>query len=328
MSKNKVLSIIVPAYNVELYLARCLDSVVYSEDILNLLDIIVVNDGSTDNTIKVAKKYQAKYPGCIRIIDKENGGHGSAINIGVKQAIGKYVRVLDADDWFNIIDFKNYVVKLQDADADLICTNYKQDILANNNAIIEYDFKNYKHDKIYDISCVNDTIDKDDFFFQFSIPSMTIKLEALKKEWGDGIMEKTFYVDQCYIVKVLSSAKNFVFWDFDIYRYFVGRPNQSVNYASFFQHRKDHEKVLRWLIQTVKKGPGILNLAFEKQIFLMLETHFGIYINNSLTDSQKNEIKTFYKWLIMQNPEYKNVKASKNLNLMLTPMKKVLRRLQ
>ena len=92
----KILSIVVPTYNVEKYLERCIDSLVYDEKVLNDLEILIVNDGSKDNSLQIAKKYEKQYPNTIKVIDKENGGHGSTINAGLKVATGKYFRVIDS----------------------------------------------------------------------------------------------------------------------------------------------------------------------------------------------------------------------------------------
>ena len=89
------LTIIVPAYNVEKYLEQCLDSLVNQTIIAH--KVIVVNDGSTDSTAEIAMEYQEKYPDTFRLINKENGGWGSTLNVGIKNAIGKYFKQLDGD---------------------------------------------------------------------------------------------------------------------------------------------------------------------------------------------------------------------------------------
>ena len=95
---KKVLTIVVPAYNVEKYLKNCLDSFV-DVNILNSIEILVVDDGSTDKTADIAKNYEKKYPNSFRLLSKENGGHGSTINYAIPRASGKYFKVVDGDDW-------------------------------------------------------------------------------------------------------------------------------------------------------------------------------------------------------------------------------------
>ena len=122
----KVLSIAIPVYNTENYIKRCVDSLAI-QDIINDIEIILVNDGSKDNSIKIMNEYKAKYPESIIVVDKENGGHGSTINKALSIATGKYFRVLDSDDWFDSKNFVTFVNKLKDEDVDLIITNYRKE---------------------------------------------------------------------------------------------------------------------------------------------------------------------------------------------------------
>ena len=101
----KQLSIIIPAYNVSPYIERCLDSVTEDTDLLKVLDVIVINDGSTDDTLEKIKRYEKMFPDSLRVIDKENGGHGSGINRGVQEAKGKYLKVLDGIRALSILIF-------------------------------------------------------------------------------------------------------------------------------------------------------------------------------------------------------------------------------
>ena len=87
---SKLLTIVIPTYNMEAYLNRCLDSLLVSDEQMKLLEVLVINDGSKDNSSAIAHEYEAKYPNTFRVIDKENGGHGSTINAGIKKARGKW----------------------------------------------------------------------------------------------------------------------------------------------------------------------------------------------------------------------------------------------
>ena len=99
--KVPVLSVIIPAYNMESYLERCLQSLLVEAEMLPMLDILVMNDGSRDATSKIGHRYQELYPGTIRVIDKENGHYGSCVNRGLEEARGTFVKILDADDSFS-----------------------------------------------------------------------------------------------------------------------------------------------------------------------------------------------------------------------------------
>ena len=115
---EKVLSLIIPTYNMEKYLKKCLDSLIVEN--MDLLEVLVVNDGSKDNSSKIAHEYEEKYPNTFRVIDKENGNYGSCINRGLAEAKGKYVKVLDADDCFDVNNFNKYLSFLQENDVDLV----------------------------------------------------------------------------------------------------------------------------------------------------------------------------------------------------------------
>lgn len=289
----KILSVIVPVYNTEKYIKRCLDSLVYDSDTLNDIEVIVVNDGGTDNSLEVANSYKKKYGDSIVVIDKENRGHGSAINAGFKIAKGKYIKVLDSDDWFNIIDFPKFVAKLKKEKADIVVTNYKRDLIYDEKEI-NFIFSD-REEKIRGISEVESDINDPVFFFRFSMPSMAVRKKALEGVWGEGLLEKTFYVDQQFVEKVLSGSNTFIMYDLDIYRHFIGRPGQSIGASGFYAHRMDHERVLRELLRECAKLEDSSKIRIlTKQIDLMLDTHYSIY-----RDSHRsvNEIKKFDEFL-------------------------------
>src|SRR5574344_1213565 len=115
---NKILTIIIPTYNMEKYLRRCLDSLIIDEEGMKQLEVLVINDGSKDSSSQIAHEYQDKYPDMFRVIDKENGGHGSCCNVGLREAKGKYIRFLDSDDWFDQKNFPKFIELLQALDVD------------------------------------------------------------------------------------------------------------------------------------------------------------------------------------------------------------------
>lgn len=124
MPTEKTLSIIIPSYNMEAYLPQCLDSLLGPDVPVELLDIIVVNDGSRDRTSEIAHSYADRYPDSIRVIDKANGNYGSCINAALPTARGRYVKILDADDSFSPDIFPAYVRFLTTATADLVLNDY------------------------------------------------------------------------------------------------------------------------------------------------------------------------------------------------------------
>ena len=126
---NKILSIAIPTYNMERYLGRCLDSLVAARR-TDALEIIVVNDGSTDCSSEIAHRYAKEHPNSIIVIDKKNGNYGSCVNAALKVATGKYFRVLDSDDWVDTDGLVQLLDKLKNAEADAVVTHFSKEFAA------------------------------------------------------------------------------------------------------------------------------------------------------------------------------------------------------
>ena len=120
---GKTLSVVIPTYNMEAYLRRCLDSVT-RDDVPDSLELIVVNDGSKDGSLAIMQEYAEKRPDIVNIIDKPNGHYGSCVNAALKVASGKYFRILDADDWFETDGLIKLLSELENISADIIVTPY------------------------------------------------------------------------------------------------------------------------------------------------------------------------------------------------------------
>ena len=291
----KILSIVIPTYNVEKYLRRCLDSLVYDESVLEDIELLVVNDGSKDNSLEIAKEYEKKYPKTIKVIDKENGGHGSTINEGLKVAKGEYFRVIDSDDWVNIDEFADYIRELKKCKADIVLTNFNKELLYSGE-IQTFDYKNLQYNKEYDLNDFDYSILEDAYFY---MATSTIKTEKLRKA-KLHLDEKTFYVDMEYILLPFLEMDSMIYLDFNIYRYFIGRVDQSVNIQSFVKNRAHHEKVVRRLLDFYKSIPDKEHKKeyIRKIILQLLNTHYIIYCKAKLNDKKDlEEIRVFDKFL-------------------------------
>lgn len=119
---EKVITVIVPTYNMEAYLRRCLDSLLIPDK--ECVEVLVVNDGSKDDSSAIAHGYGERYPRTFRVIDKENGNYGSCVNRALSEAKGKYIKLLDADDWFTGDAFQYVVDRLRDVDVDMVLTDH------------------------------------------------------------------------------------------------------------------------------------------------------------------------------------------------------------
>jgi len=220
----KYISFVVPSYNSEAYLSKCLDSLVIGgEDV----EVIVVNDGSKDNTLKIAKEYEKKYPTIIKVIDKENGGHGSGINAGLDVATGVYYKCVDSDDWVDLDAYLKLleIVKKHYEDGvspDLYFTNYVYERLDLNMSIPMKD-KNFPKDKLFTWKELK-RYRLTDYLF---LHQMMFKLDVIKKS-NMRLPEHCFYVDNVFVYIPLFYVKSMYYCNVDFYRYYVGRPNQSV----------------------------------------------------------------------------------------------------
>ena len=289
--KKKVLTIVIPTYNVEKYLARCLDSLLFDEITTEKLEIIIVNDGSIDKSLMIALDYEKKFPNVIKVIDKENGGHGSTINRGLSEATGKYFRVIDSDDWVNILDFPDYVQKLEEIKEDIVITNYsREEIIFGNSILMTYE-DCLEYDKSYNLSKFDFTKMGNKYF---GMANLTYKTEQLKKS-KIQLTEKCFYVDMEYIIISLNCMRTMRYINYDIYRYFIGRVNQSVNETNFVKNRLNHETVMKNIINYYSKIDSKSNIKsyIEKIIYLMLLTHYLIYCKYSGPNIMRKEIKLF-----------------------------------
>ncbi len=303
MKQNKILSIIVPTYNVENYLDRCLLSLTYDRTALDKIEIIVVNDGSKDGSVKVAQKYEKQYPHSVIVIDKENGGHGSTINAGLKIAKGKYFRVIDSDDWVNIDHFGNFVHEIEKLDCDTVITNYSREYAYNGTRQLCI-YADLEYNQLYNIDDMDLALLGNDYLY---MATSTVKTEKLRKA-GLQLDEHTFYVDMEYNILPIEELTTFTYLNFDIYRYWLGRPEQSMDTKNTFRNRHHHEKVLRRIIDfyATAKLSNNKRKYVEKIITLMLNSHYFIYCNQRVSSEATLEIKTFDRWLCDTSPELYN----------------------
>ena len=115
-----ILTIVIPVYKVELYINKCLDSLIVTPELMEKMEVLIINDGTPDRSAELSRGYVKRFPGTFRQIDKENAGHGSVWNLGLKEAYGKYTRFLDSDDWLENLDV--LIKHLENCDADLVLT--------------------------------------------------------------------------------------------------------------------------------------------------------------------------------------------------------------
>jgi glycosyltransferase involved in cell wall biosynthesis len=192
------------------------------------VEILVVNDGSKDSTADIANAYEKKYPGIVRAIHQENGGHGEAVNAGIRNATGLFFKVVDSDDWVDQEAYRQILDKLRELAGgektlDMFVANYV------------YEKEGAKHKKVMHYSFLpkNRMFSWDEVGFihkgQYILMHSVIYRTQLLRECGLELPKHTFYVDNIYVYKPLPSVKNMYYMDVDFYRYYIGREDQSVN---------------------------------------------------------------------------------------------------
>ena len=239
---EKALTIGIPVYNMEKYLDRCLSSVTSIKN-RNLCEIIVINDGSRDRSLDIAKTYAAEHPDLVRVIDKQNGGWGSCMNRAIHEATGRYYKSLDSDDWFDTANLDLFLEGLNGQDADMILTPYWETD-ESGNLTTEREFSPEFYGQTLKL---NDYIRRTGTFKK-TIHAITFKTSILKDN-GIQVWER-FYGDIDYINSPLKFVETIRFSPFNIYRYMIGREGQSISVKGYRAHINDYLSVARKMIQS------------------------------------------------------------------------------
>ena len=227
MQEKKTLTFVVPAYNMTEYLERCVMSLIAAKR-NDDIEVLIVDDGSSDGTLEMAQKFEARYPGIVRAIHQENKGHGGAVNTGIAAASGMYVKVVDADDWVGPESLEQVMAVLrEEADStepiDMLVTNYVYDKVGKRNKHVV----NSRHAmKAGERLTWNDLghFGLAEYILMHALTYRT----AVVRESGMQLPEHTFYVDFIYAYQPFPWVKTMKYLDTPFYHYFIGRDGQSV----------------------------------------------------------------------------------------------------
>lgn len=244
---QKLLSIAVPSYNSESYMEHCIETLLFGGE---RVEILIVNDGSKDGTAAIADRYASKYPTIVKAIHQENGGHGEAVNAGLRNATGKFFKVVDSDDWVDEGAYRGIldVLEVYQDDIEMMISNYvyeKQG--AKHKAVMEYS----RYLPVNQVFTWNDMkpfpINK-----CLLMHSVIYKTQILR-ECGLELPKHTFYVDNVFVFKPLPSVKHMYYLNVDFYRYFIGRDDQSVNEKVMISRLDQQMRVNRILAEIYSK---------------------------------------------------------------------------
>lgn len=248
---QKLLTIVVPVYKVEPYIKKCLDSLVLEDEgLMNQLEVVIVNDGTPDNSAEMSREYTKRYPQTFRQIDKENGGHGSAWNVGLKEATGRYLRFLDSDDWLTNLD--RLMLDLKNCDADVVFNPFEV-CLGNEVLVIPAPKRLVSLSGYGQVSAIV----KDNWklsesqYCNVNFWSATYKTKILRPLWP-LFAEKVMYDDYILTWAPLIHGRTCVAFNYVLYNYLGGRPGSSMS-VSQMQKRAVSYGVCFRQYETIRK---------------------------------------------------------------------------
>lgn len=263
---SKLLSIVIPTYNMENYLQRCLDSLLVEDKrLFEMLEVWVINDGSKDRSSVIAHGYGEKYSGVFKVLDKENGNYGSCINAGLKVATGKYIKILDADDYFDTDILGNLLEKLEAiSDTDLILTDYS--LVDNEGKEIEYRSFNITPLKEHQIESIQHPLSEIEMHAIIYRRQMLIDMAYKQTE---GIS----YTDTEWAYIPLQSVNNVFYMNETLYQYFVGREGQTMDQSVLIRSYGQMLRVYKHLLEIYRDN----NLKEHKAAFIFYKRPYSFF---------------------------------------------------
>lgn len=298
----KLLTITVPCYNSQDYLDKCVQSLLAGgEDV----EILLVNDGSTDRTQEIAERYAAQYPSIVRVINQENGGHGSAVNAGIEHAAGLYFKVVDSDDWVKEDAYKKILDTLREVVGgsrvlDLLISNFVYEKTgAKRGKVMQYRHA-FPEGRIFGWEEMRH-LRKGHYILMHSVIFRT----KLLRECGLKLPEHTYYVDNLFVFEPLPYVKNLYYLDVNFYRYFIGRDDQSVNEKVMISRIDQQLQVNRRMIDYMSElNPKKLNRKVYRYMMNYLEiimTVSSIMLIRANTKEALQKKKNLWAYLRQRN---------------------------
>jgi len=256
----------------EKYLRKCLDSLIIEDkEQFGQLEVLVINDGSKDSSSAIAHEYQDGYPNVFRVIDKENGNYGSCVNCGLKEATGKFFRLLDADDWFDNDQLKQFIQMLRDVSSDIVITGYTK---------VEKGKSNHIHSHLVEYNSVYEVDNCDAAKLKLKellvMHAMTYRT-SLIRDIGLKLQTEISYTDIEYCYFPMSKAQTIVFLDLNLYQYSIGREGQTMQ----------RENIIRDIDHLNKVAIRVID-------DFICKSDFGIYRKEALIEIITNPIYQIY----------------------------------
>lgn len=298
----KLLSIAIPCYNSQDYMEKCIESLLVGGE---EVEILVVDDGSSDRTAEIADAYAEKYPTIVKAIHQENGGHGEAVNAGIRNATGLYFKVVDSDDWVD----KEALKKILDAVKGFVDADSPVDMVISNYV---YEKVGMKHKKVirYDNVLPQNQVFRWDDIGRFRLDqyilmhSVIYRTEMLKLCQLE-LPKHTFYVDNIYVYYPLPHVRTLYYLNVDFYRYFIGREDQSVNEKVMIGRIDQQLFVTKRMIEMYE-----LRMITSKKLRKYMINYLAIMMTVSSilcirSKKQENLVKKKELWAYLKKKDYK-----------------------
>jgi glycosyltransferase involved in cell wall biosynthesis len=325
----KLLTFAVPCYNSAAYMEHCIKTLLTGGE---EVEIILVDDGSTkDNTGEIADRYAAEYPDIVRVIHQENGGHGEGVNQGIRNATGVYYKVVDSDDWVDEASLQRVLAKLRifarsPQPLDMLICNYVYEHVEDNTSHT-VNYKNvFPENQVFTWSEVGHFRPS-----QYLLMHSVIYRTRLLRDCGLELPKHTFYVDNLFVYQPLPYVETMYYMDEDLYRYFIGREDQSVNERVMIQRVDQQLRVTRIMldccnpydVQRAEPKLGKYMLSYLSMMVLIS----SIFLMLSGTEENLQKKNQLWAEIKAKNPKlyYKLHYAS--LNVFSNPVGKVGRKL-
>ncbi len=245
---SKIITFAVPCYNSAAYMDHCVQTLLTGgEDI----EIILVDDGSTkDDTPAICDRYAQQYPDIVRVIHQENGGHGEGVNQGLRHARGLYYKVVDSDDWLDEKALQAALAKLRQFSGeqqplDMFIANYVYEHTYENTRKVMRYTNVFPENRVFSWGNIGRFRPS-----QYLLMHSVIYRTQLLRDCGLELPKHTFYVDNIFVYQPLPWVKRMYYMDLNLYRYFIGRADQSVNERVMVTRVDQQVRVTRMMIDS------------------------------------------------------------------------------
>ena len=280
----KLLSVVIPCYNSQDYMRKAIECLLPGgEDV----EIIIVDDGSKDDTAMIADEYEKKYPSVVKAVHQENGGHGEAVNTGLRNATGTFFKVLDSDDWFKEEAYLQVLERLK----ELVSLGCVVDMFICN---FVYEKEGKKRKKVMTYRSV---FPRDQVFTwddtrvfkpgQYILMHSVIYRTRLLKDCGLELPAHTFYVDNLFVFIPLVYVKTMYYMDVNLYRYYIGREDQSVNESIMISRVDQQIRVTKLMIDYMAHSSR--NLRRKQERYMLSYLNIMMTISSILLIKEGSE---------------------------------------